>query len=72
MGHLSVAMKRIKVAYYGLIADIPEEGIDIQGEAMVMPFSPSEPPYYRTEADLSITFTDWVAIFDVVEEDGKD
>lgn len=65
-------VKRIKVAYYGLIADIPEEGIEIEGESMVMPFSPSEPPYFRTEADQTITFTDWVAIFDITEVESGD
>jgi hypothetical protein len=70
MEHLNVVMKRIKVAYYGLIVDIPEEGIEIQGESMVMPFSVGEPPYCRKNADESIDYLDWVAIFDIVEEKG--
>jgi hypothetical protein len=65
-------MKRVKVAYYGLITDIPEEGIEIQGESMVMPFSAAEPPYYRKNADGTIDYLDWVAIFDIVDEDAKD
>lgn len=58
----------MKVAYYGLISEIPEEGVEISGESMVMPFSAAEPPYHRVESDGSVTFLDWVAIFDVVDE----
>jgi hypothetical protein len=61
-------MKRIKVAYYGLIADIPEEGVEIEGESMVMPFSASEPPYVRKYDDGSLDYLDWVAIFDITED----
>jgi hypothetical protein len=60
--------KTVKVVYYGLICDIPEEGIESKGELTFLPFSLGEPPYYRTEADGSITFLDWVCILDTVEE----
>lgn len=61
-------MKRVRVVYYGLVTDIPEEGIEIEGEMYVMPFSSSEPPYTRSNADGTVDYLDWVAIFDVVEE----
>jgi hypothetical protein len=62
--------KTVKVVYYGLICDIPEEGIEAAGELSFFPFSSSEPPYYRVEADKSITFLDWVCILDTIENTG--
>ncbi len=35
----------------------------------MLPFSPGEPPYYRTNADGTIDFTDWIAILEEVEDD---
>ena len=56
------------MAYYGLLSEIPEEGIEIEGEAMTLPFSSAEPPYFRTESDGMITFLDWIAILDVTDD----
>jgi hypothetical protein len=60
--------KRVKVIYYGLICDIPEEGLEHTGELTYLPFSLGEPPYYRQEADGSITFLDWICVLETTEE----
>jgi hypothetical protein len=65
-------MKHVKVVYYGLICDIPPEGVEATGELMVLPFSSGEPPYYRKEADGTITFLDWVAILETCSDDEDD
>jgi hypothetical protein len=64
-------VKHIKVAFYGLIADIPEEGVEVEGESMILPFSSAEPPYTRTEADGSVTYLDWIAILDIIDNTEK-
>lgn len=61
-------MKKVRVLYYGLIADIPKEGIDFKGELSFLPFSLSEPPFHKVEQDGSITFQDWIAILEVTDD----
>jgi hypothetical protein len=51
---------RLRKLYYGLITDFPKDGIEYEGEIMMMPFSPPEPPYIE-----------WVAIFETVSEKPK-
>ena len=60
--------KRVKVVFYGLLADIPEEGVEAEGELTFFPFSTGEPPYCRTEADGSVTYLDWIAILETIED----
>lgn len=61
--------KRLKLLYYGLIANLPVEGLEYEGDLSFLPFSSSEPPYHQTEKDGTIKFLDWMAILESVEEE---
>lgn len=63
--------KKVKVLYYGRIADIPEEGVEAEGELTFLPFSSAEPPYCQVEEDKSVTYLDWIAILETLEDEEK-
>jgi len=56
------------VLYYGLIIDIPEEGLEYTGELTYLPFSSAEPPYTRKNADETVDYLDWICILETTDE----